>query len=78
MRARTTLNVDPALVEEVMTLTGEKDKGRAVNKAMEEFVRRGKIEKLLALAGKIEFDGDWDERHERDFELEKEHHREWH
>lgn len=75
MRTRTTLNVDPALVEEVMNLTGEKDKGRAVNKAMEEYVRREKIERLLALAGKIDFEGDWEDRHERDFELEREHRR---
>ena len=74
---RTTLDITPELVEKVVEITGEKSKGRAVDRAMEDFIRRDQIEKLIALAGKIEFEGDWEERHERDFELEREHRRGW-
>ena len=70
---RTTLDITPELVEKVVEITGEKSKGRAVDRAMEDFIRRDQIEKLIALAGKIEFEGDWEERHERDFALEREH-----
>jgi Arc/MetJ family transcription regulator len=72
---RTTLNIDDRLLTEVVNETGETDKGRAVNKAMEEFIRRRKIERLISLAraGKIRFEGDWQERHSREMELEKEH-----
>jgi Arc/MetJ family transcription regulator len=48
---RTTLNLNEKLLEEVVCISGEKDKGRAVNKAMEEYVRRQKIERLLAARG---------------------------
>ena len=42
---RTTLNIDDELPAEVLGPPGEKDKGRAVNKALDEFVRE-KIERL--------------------------------
>jgi len=58
---RTTINLDPHLVHEVMKTTGERDRGKAVNRALEEFVRRTKIEKLIALAGHIEFEDHSDE-----------------
>lgn len=57
---RTTLDIDEKLVGEVMALTGEKNKGRAVNKAMEEYVRQTRIKGLLALRGKLDLDlDDW-------------------
>ncbi|MEE9284235.1 MAG: type II toxin-antitoxin system VapB family antitoxin [Dehalococcoidia bacterium] len=43
---RTTLDLDRRLLDEVTEMTGEKSKSRAVNKALEEFVRRKKIEEL--------------------------------
>ena len=43
---RTTLALDRRLLEEVAEITGEKSKSRAVNKALEEFVRRNKIDEL--------------------------------
>ncbi len=51
---RTTLDVDPSLLEEVVALTKEKNKGRAVSIALEDFVRRKRMEELRAMAGKIE------------------------
>lgn len=51
---RTTLDVDPSLLEAVVALTKERNKGRAVSKALEEFVRRKRMEELRAMAGKIE------------------------
>jgi hypothetical protein len=48
---RTTLNIDDTLLEEVVCETGERDKGRAVNAAMAEFIRHRKIERLIASRG---------------------------
>ena len=48
---RTTLDINPELVERVLAETGEKSKGRAVDRAMEEFLRRRAIERLLAARG---------------------------
>jgi Arc/MetJ family transcription regulator len=51
---RTTLAVREGLIEEVKALSGVKTKKDAVEKALEEFVRRRKAKKLLDLEGKVE------------------------
>ena len=51
---RTTLSVREDLIEEVKGLSGVKTKKDAVEKALEEFVRRRKAKKLLDLEGKVE------------------------
>ena len=51
---RTTLAVREELIDEVKALSGVKTKKDAVEKALEEFVRRRKAKKLLDLEGKIE------------------------
>jgi len=51
---RTTLAINEELLEEVKTLSGVKTKKEAVEKALEEFVRRRKAKKLLDYEGKIE------------------------
>ncbi len=65
---RTTINLDPALVEEVMNMTGERNRGKAVNRALEEFIRRQKIEELIAMAGKIEIEDNLEEMEELELE----------
>ncbi len=51
---RTTLVVKEELIEEVKALSGAKTKKDAVERALEEFVRRRKAKKLLDLEGKME------------------------
>jgi len=51
---RTTLSVREDLIEEVKALSGVKTKKDAVEKALEEFIRRRKAKKLLDLEGKVE------------------------
>mgnify|MGYP001443828527 CR=1 FL=1 len=51
---RTTLNVDDAVLDEVVKLTGEKNKSKAVNRALEEYLRRRRIAELKEMAGKID------------------------
>ena len=70
---RTTLNIDEKLLEEVLCETGERDKGRAVNAALAEFIRRKKIERLLASRGAFPDLRSRDEWHEADLEAELEH-----
>lgn len=69
---RTTLNIDEKLLEEVVCETGEKDKGKAVNAALTEFMRLRNLDKLRSLRGKLDLRSR-DEWHERDLELELEH-----
>jgi len=56
---RTTLNIDDALLKFVIKETRAATKTQAVRKALEDYARRKKIEKLIALKGKIQFDLDW-------------------
>ncbi len=51
---RTTLAIKEKLLEEVKLLSGAKTKKEAVEKALEEFIRRRKAKKLIELEGKME------------------------
>ena len=51
---RATLNIPDKLLAEVQKATKTSSKTEAIVTAMEEFIRRRKIEALLALKGKID------------------------
>jgi Arc/MetJ family transcription regulator len=51
---RTTVDLPEELMNDLMALSKTRKKKDAVRTALEEFVRRKKLEKLLALPGKIE------------------------
>ena len=51
---RTTLTINENLLDEVKALSGAKTKKEAVEKALEEFIRRKKARKLLDFEGKVE------------------------
>ncbi len=57
---RTTIDVDRYLLDKVVEMTGEASKIKAENRALEEYVRRMRIEHLLSLLGKLDLDlDDW-------------------
>lgn len=60
---RTTLRIDPKLLAEVTALTGENSKSKAIAKALEQYVRRRKIDELWAMAGRIDLDDWYEFRH---------------
>jgi len=51
---RTTLAIKEELLNEVKVLSGAKTKKDAVERALEEFIKRRKARKLLELEGRIE------------------------
>jgi len=57
---RATLNIPDELIDEVQRLSGQKTKTQAIVTVMEDYVRRKKMEDLLALRGKISIDYDWE------------------
>lgn len=63
---RATLNIPDELMSEVQRLSGQKSKTGAIVTVMEEYVRRRRMEDLLALRGKVQIDYDW----QREEELE--------
>ena len=48
---RTTLELDERLLDEAVKLTGEKNRGRALNKALAEYIRQKRIDDLIASLG---------------------------
>ena len=63
---RTTLDVDPKLLNDVLELTGEKTKSKAVSKALKQYLRNQSIAELRAMAGKIQIDDVKEEQVEAD------------
>jgi len=55
---RTTITIDDGIFAELMRLTQAKSRSEAIHRALTEWVRRKKIEKLKALRGKLEFTED--------------------
>jgi hypothetical protein len=55
---RTNLVVDEQLLEEAVTLGGERTYSRTVERALEEFVKRLKARRILDLAGGGLWEGD--------------------
>jgi hypothetical protein len=63
---KTTLNIPEGLVKKTMQLSKSKTKTEAIIAALEEYIRRKKLEGIVGLEGKLRFFGDWEKvRHER-------------
>jgi hypothetical protein len=72
---RATLNIPDELINEVQRLSGEKTKTQAIVTVMEEYVRRKKMEDLLALRGKISIEYDWEFEEEAELKAAEERER---
>ncbi|WP_111671336.1 type II toxin-antitoxin system VapB family antitoxin [Algoriphagus litoralis] len=58
---RTNIEINQNLIEEIMKMTSIKTKKEAVHLALEEFLRRLKLNELAGMAGEIEWEGDLEE-----------------
>ena len=56
---RTTLELDEKLLADIVEMTGEKTKSKAVAKALEYYAREESLAMLLSLRGKIDLDLDY-------------------
>lgn len=72
---RTTMSLDDGLIKELMKVTGARTKTEAIHLAMTEFIRRKRVEELLALEGKVHLDLDWRELEESELKAQAEHDR---
>jgi len=68
---RATLNIPDELIAEVQNITGAKSRTKAVVTAVREFIRRKRMEELLALKGRIEIDYDWEREEKAELETQK-------
>ena len=61
---RVTVEIPDSLIKDLLKVTGERTKTRAICLAIKDYIRRKRKEKLLSLSGKIKFDLDWQEMEE--------------
>ncbi len=63
---KTTLNIPDDLIKEAILLSKHKTKTKTIIVALQEYVRRKKIEKIMEYQGKLQFDETWEKnRHAR-------------
>ena len=67
---RATLNIPDELIAEVQNITGAKSRTKAVVTAIQEFIRKKRMEQLLALKGRVEIDYDWEREEKRELEAQ--------
>ncbi len=58
---RVALSIDDELLDQVVAYTESSNRSEAVRIALNAYVRRQKIEQILAMRGTMEFDGDVEE-----------------
>lgn len=56
---RTTLDIDEKILSEVAKITRQKNKSKAVSKALEDYIREIKIGQLKELSGKVRIIENW-------------------
>ena len=61
----TNLDLDPALIERALAVSGERTKKAAVTRALEEFVARREQARIEELFDQLEWDPDYDYKAER-------------
>jgi Arc/MetJ family transcription regulator len=65
---RTTLDIDDAVLADIVEITGQKNKSKAVNEALRKYLQWKAAKELIALAGQIDMVDDRDERRRLDLE----------
>ncbi|PIP47842.1 MAG: hypothetical protein COX16_02815 [Deltaproteobacteria bacterium CG23_combo_of_CG06-09_8_20_14_all_51_20] len=65
---RTTLNVDDKTLQEIMALTGAKNRSQAINRVLQDFVKRERLQKLLDLRGMLHLENNWNDLREMELD----------
>lgn len=69
---RATLNLPDPLIDDLLKVSGQRKKTKAICLAIEEYIRRRRKESLLSLSGKIDIDLDWQKLEEQELKGMKE------
>ncbi len=56
---RTTLNIDDLLMKRLLEVTHETSKTRAITIAIEEFLKKKQIKKILSYQGTLDIENNW-------------------
>lgn len=58
---RTTLNIDETLIRKLLDTTHEKSKTKAITIAIEDYLKKKNIKKILSCQGKLKIENNWEE-----------------
>ena len=56
---RITVGIDDKIIEKLISLTNAKNKTKAINIAIEDFLKRKRKNNLLQLRGRLHLESDW-------------------
>jgi hypothetical protein len=63
---RSTVTIDNKRLDELVYETNARSKASAVNEAITEYLRRKKIDRIMSMKGKLDFDMDYDKMRHRE------------
>jgi metal-responsive CopG/Arc/MetJ family transcriptional regulator len=63
---RTTIAIDEHLIQELMRLEGDVSRSEAIRRAVEDYLRRRKMDEFLSLAGSGLVDLTWQDAEQRE------------
>jgi hypothetical protein len=67
------LNIPDRLIDDLIRETKAKSKTQAITLAIEEFLQKKRLEKLLSLEGKLDLEDNWREMEALELEALKKH-----
>jgi hypothetical protein len=70
---RATLNIPDRLIDDLIRETKAKSKTKAITLAIEDFLQKKRLEKLLSLEGKLDLEDNWREMEALELEELKKH-----
>jgi metal-responsive CopG/Arc/MetJ family transcriptional regulator len=70
---RTTISIKDDLMQELLARTKAKNKSKAIETAIKQYVEKKAVEDLIALSGKIDIDPDWEKSEEMELDEHKGH-----
>jgi len=70
---RTTINIQDALMEELLARSKAETKTQAVQVAITDYLKRKAADDLIALSGSIHIDSDWEADEERELNEYRDH-----
>jgi hypothetical protein len=73
IQMRATLSIRDDLIEDLIKETGAKNKTQAITRAIEDYLSKRRLEKLLSLQGELDLEDNWKEREACEMEELKRH-----
>ena len=65
---RTTLNIDDTLINQLLETTHQKSKTKAITIAIEEYLKKKRMKKILSYQGALDIENNWQQLEKEEME----------